>query len=60
MNTEKIREEKMFEPEIDHVQDPVPSSIPTEERIRIFANIIIDRILELQKSGVVPIGMKRI
>lgn len=60
MNTESIEKEKLIEPEIDLQEDPAPSNIPIKERVHIFANIIIDRILELQKTGALPVGVKKI
>lgn len=34
---------------------PYTSTLPLEERLKIFANLVIDRLFEDQKNGKLPI-----
>ncbi len=57
--TTKIRNDIQPITELEELEDPTPTQMPIEERIRIFANIIVDRILEVQKMAKLPAEIKQ-
>lgn len=59
-NITKVRNETIEQNELEELEDPTPVQMPIEERIRIFANIIVDRIWEVQKIAKLPAEIKQI